>query len=334
MVLYQCDDCSHAELETTAGAVALPQGQAEALCCGAKTIDLATEGIAEACVGGCIPAAIRRAVMARDRGRCRVCGRRRYVDVHHIEPQSEGGAHCRDNCCVLCTTCHGALHEGKLRLEGDAETGLWWMDEYGQEMGADRGALAGDEARAGPCLLPELAVEKAQVLRTMDGRGGWHTDALVAATGLSVSQVSSALMVLSLEGKVVEESWGMFASKMARPKPDPELPEPPAGPCPEPPRGPCAEPPRGAQLHQFGSKEPPRGGEEPDRAGGALIGEMGPEIAADCDTVLAAMTSRTGWHTDALVAETGLSFSKTASALLLLQLAGRVREAAGRFSRA
>jgi hypothetical protein len=42
-----------------------------------------------------IPPALRRAVLARDRHRCRVpgCAHSTFVDVHHIQPRSEGGRH-------------------------------------------------------------------------------------------------------------------------------------------------------------------------------------------------------------------------------------------------
>ncbi|MBW2527805.1 MAG: hypothetical protein JRI23_26730, partial [Deltaproteobacteria bacterium] len=96
VVLYQCTDCGQTELETNAGAVPLPEHAAERLGAGAKRIDLSTEGRCEACVGGAMPAAVRRAVLARDRAKCRICGRRRYVDVHHFHPQSEGGEHSRE----------------------------------------------------------------------------------------------------------------------------------------------------------------------------------------------------------------------------------------------
>jgi hypothetical protein len=240
VVLYQCRDCHQTELETTAGAVALPPGPAARLTCGAKLIDLATEGFAEQCVGGTMPAAVRRAVLARDRGRCRICGRRRYVDVHHLEPQSEGGAHSRRSCCCLCTTCHAALHEGKLRITGDAEGALRWFDESGCELGAeaddaDEADEAGEasgtglpqargpsaEATRGPSAEATRgpSAEAAQVLRAMAGRGGWSTDALVETTGLRVSEVLVALTELELGAQVRLESPGTFApagSSLAR----------------------------------------------------------------------------------------------------------------------
>jgi hypothetical protein len=96
VVLYECQSCGRAELETGKGAVELGDGAAAAVGCGAVVRDLRSEGRVVR-RGGPIPKAVRRAVLLRDRGRCRVpgCERRRYVDVHHREARAEGGEHSR-----------------------------------------------------------------------------------------------------------------------------------------------------------------------------------------------------------------------------------------------
>jgi hypothetical protein len=122
VVLYECRSCAKSELDTGVGSLELEPATAATLACGAREVDLASEG---RCVqrGGPLPAAIRRAVLLRDRCRCRVpgCNRRRYVDVHHLLPRSEGGEHSRRNCITLCSTHHRRLHEGKLLITGDAD---------------------------------------------------------------------------------------------------------------------------------------------------------------------------------------------------------------------
>ena len=72
------------------------------------------------------PPAIRREVFWRDRGRCCVPGCRNatYLDVHHLDLHSEGGGNDPDNLVVLCGAHHGALHRGRLRIEGKVSTGL------------------------------------------------------------------------------------------------------------------------------------------------------------------------------------------------------------------
>jgi hypothetical protein len=72
------------------------------------------------------PPAIRREVFWRDRGRCIVPGCRNatYVDLHHLDLRSEGGSNDPDNLVVLCGAHHGALHRGRLRIDGKVSTGL------------------------------------------------------------------------------------------------------------------------------------------------------------------------------------------------------------------
>ncbi|RLB49121.1 MAG: hypothetical protein DRI90_24830 [Deltaproteobacteria bacterium] len=171
------------------------------------------------------------------------CGRRRYVDVHHIEHQAAGGTHARGNCVVLCTTHHGQLHGGQLQVEGDADRELRFYDESGEPIeqhrswvgapmtqrgswleaalgaggdgsddggdGSDDGGDAGDTGdQDGESLLPP---EAAQLLATMGSRGAWHPDALCQATGLGYSEVSTALLQLSLIRRVKQTYQGYEA---------------------------------------------------------------------------------------------------------------------------
>jgi hypothetical protein len=225
VVLYECQLCGRTELDTGRGAIEIGDGAAAALGCGVAERDLRSEGRVVK-RGGPIPAQTKRAVRLRDRDRCRVpgCGRRRYVDVHHIEHQSAGGTHARGNCCVLCTSHHRQLHLGQLRVEGDADADLRFYDEGGEpivtgrmlgaarmtQCGSRRGGAQGatgigtddhEEEASGDGDLPP---EATQLLRTMGSRGGWLPDALCAATSMTYRQVSEALLSLVLAGCVVE----------------------------------------------------------------------------------------------------------------------------------
>ena len=139
VVLYECTNCGRSELETGAGGLELDAAGAAAFSCGATAHDLASEG-RTVTRGGPLPAAVRRAVLLRDRCRCRVpgCARRRYVEVHHLTAQALGGEHSRRNCLVLCTTHHELLHDGKLTVAGDAEHELSFYDANGRPMVAAR----------------------------------------------------------------------------------------------------------------------------------------------------------------------------------------------------
>jgi hypothetical protein len=122
VVLYECQHCQKTELETGREPMDLTPAEAARLGCGAKVVDLERAGRLVR-RGGPLPAAVKNAVLLRDRCQCRVpgCRRRRYVDVHHIEAQSRGGEHSRKNCVALCSQHHRMLHEGKLQVEGDAD---------------------------------------------------------------------------------------------------------------------------------------------------------------------------------------------------------------------
>ena len=65
-----------------------------------------------------VPAALRRHVEHRDGG-CRVpgCGRR-FVQVHHVQHWSHGGATDPDNLIALCAAHHRAHHLGRLGIAG------------------------------------------------------------------------------------------------------------------------------------------------------------------------------------------------------------------------
>ncbi len=70
-----------------------------------------------------IPPALRRKVLARDHGRCRVpwCRSSRNIDQHHLIQRSDGGEHTLQNLITLCESHHIAHHQGGLIIEGSAE---------------------------------------------------------------------------------------------------------------------------------------------------------------------------------------------------------------------
>ena len=67
--------------------------------------------------------AVRRFVKTRDRGKCRVPGCRAhlYLEVHHLAWRSEGGRNNPANLALLCDLHHDLIHDGYLRVEGDAD---------------------------------------------------------------------------------------------------------------------------------------------------------------------------------------------------------------------
>ncbi len=232
VVLYECQSCARTEVDTGAGPLELGAGAAAALGCGARVRDLRTEGRVVR-RGGTLPKAIERAVRLRDRNTCRVsgCRRRRYVDVHHITFQSEGGEHSRRNCVCLCTTHHALLHEGRLRIDGDAEGELMFHDATGAPISVAVASQRGTAAVTGMASAPVASQrgtagvgmagsagageEAAVLLALMGGRGGWSLDALVEASGLRVGAVQGALLGLELDGRVSFDALGSYTPSTA-----------------------------------------------------------------------------------------------------------------------
>lgn len=69
-------------------------------------------------------------VDARDKGCCRICGKPAKLDGkgvleqghrHHVQYRSKGGMDTTDNLVLLCAADHRAIHDGKIKLEGNAD---------------------------------------------------------------------------------------------------------------------------------------------------------------------------------------------------------------------
>ncbi|RYZ01889.1 MAG: hypothetical protein EOO73_33870 [Myxococcales bacterium] len=88
-------------------------------------VGVAQQGFTERATQDVTPA-VRRAVLRRDRHRCRVpgCTHARFVDIHHIRAQADGGGHAADNLVTLCGAHHRAIHEGTLVTAAGAQREL------------------------------------------------------------------------------------------------------------------------------------------------------------------------------------------------------------------
>ena len=116
-----------------------------------------------------IPPAIRRFVLRRDRGRCKVPGCRHatFVDVHHLDPRSEGGGHDPENLLTLCSAHHRANHRGELVVEGRPATRLRFSHADGTAYGGALSPVA-SAARANACqALQGLGFRESEAKRAL-----------------------------------------------------------------------------------------------------------------------------------------------------------------------
>ena len=131
-----------------------------------------------------IPPKTRRFVLRRDHGRCRVPGCRHagFVDVHHIDPRSEGGGHDPENLVTLCSAHHRANHRGALVIEGTPSAGL-------RVSHADGTAYGGSPS-------PAVADARAKVCQALEGMGYREKEAKRALARVPTDLVSTKQILL------------------------------------------------------------------------------------------------------------------------------------------
>ncbi|HSN24976.1 MAG TPA: HNH endonuclease [Kofleriaceae bacterium] len=163
--------------------VALRPEELARLFCDAQWIDVNGK---ERSVQDVTPA-LRAKVMLRDHGKCRVPGCRAAanIEVHHIVPREQGGAHTLENLIALCDGHHVALHRGDITIDGPAESAVITnraaaivhvdnrSDQPSNEP-ADEGAAVhvDDRSRADAVLaLTTLGFTKGEARRAVDEGG-------------------------------------------------------------------------------------------------------------------------------------------------------------------
>jgi hypothetical protein len=142
-----------------------------------------------------IPPALRRTVLRRDAGRCRVPGCRHatFVDVHHLVPRAGGGANVAENLVILCSAHHRAIHRGELVAEGTAGPSLKFAHADGAPYGEPSSAL------------PEIGAAACRALRLMGFREAEAKRAVARAEARSTRSVED-LIRQSLRELVPRES--------------------------------------------------------------------------------------------------------------------------------
>lgn len=76
-----------------------------------------------------VDAAVKEAVLVRDRYRCRICGSENRITIHHLKRRAEFPelASDPDNLATLCQACHGEVEHGKADMQ---MTGNFIPEDY------------------------------------------------------------------------------------------------------------------------------------------------------------------------------------------------------------
>jgi 5-methylcytosine-specific restriction endonuclease McrA len=151
VVLSLCPSCATARQSAHGRMVAVDPEVVEMASCDAQRVP-ANENGDGAHVGAraaqAIAPALRRAVLQRDEHRCRAPGCRNatFLDVHHLQPRSQGGRHEADNLLTLCSAHHRAVHRGRIRIDGTASA-LRISHADGSDYGQPRAPAADVQAK-------------------------------------------------------------------------------------------------------------------------------------------------------------------------------------------
>ncbi len=114
VVIQECPTCGDASRDARGGPTPVAPEDVAAAKVDAEVVDLRQPGAA---AKKSIKPRERRAVIARDRGRCVLCGSRAWLHIHHLE-RRHGGP---EGLALLCNPCHkGLVHGGYVRIEGRA----------------------------------------------------------------------------------------------------------------------------------------------------------------------------------------------------------------------
>lgn len=126
VMVKQCPDCEGAAVETEEGSVPADRTTAAMVACDGERVGLDRD------IDQPTPRWLRRGVLARDGGRCRSCRSTQRLMVHHVHFRSRGGRSTADNLVTLCAHCHSLVHEGLLRIEGEDQRRLSFVNRQGQ----------------------------------------------------------------------------------------------------------------------------------------------------------------------------------------------------------
>lgn len=144
------------------------------------------------------PKPLRNRVLARDGHRCRSCGDRTCVMVHHIVWRSDGGPTVASNLITLCARCHALVHALLLVIVGTHEKRIVFTDREGTPLQTEADAL----------------IPKAEILRLVRQRWAVAKNGGEAGEGAAPEPASSEAAVVAFDdvpGAIDGHWWSCHA---------------------------------------------------------------------------------------------------------------------------
>ena len=137
IAITRCPGCARAWVDAAGQTIELSATELARASCDAELLGR-VGGDAPPRATNTIPPRLRRAVLRRDRGRCRVpgCTNARFVDVHHVVPRAQGGDHTPSRLAAMCSAHHQAAHDGRLKVDLDKRGRLRVAHADGRPYGA------------------------------------------------------------------------------------------------------------------------------------------------------------------------------------------------------
>lgn len=141
----------------------LPLPVVERLCCDGSIVPVVTgEERTPLAVGRKqrgLTTAIRRALLARDRGCCTWpgCRNRAFLQAHHVHHWVHGGATDLDNLLTLCSYHHTLVHEGGFSVERHPDGSRYFVDPHGRPVARPPADAQVDDDRAVYRIAPTPA---------------------------------------------------------------------------------------------------------------------------------------------------------------------------------
>lgn len=132
-----CPGCNRSVQEGRGRSIPIDEDLMEMIDCDAQYVTVDPHGHEERATQT-VPPAKRRHVIRRDHNRCAVpgCTSAIFLDLHHTELVSEGGAHDPDAMITVCGAHHRAVHKGRLLITGRCSSGFVFRHADGSSYGA------------------------------------------------------------------------------------------------------------------------------------------------------------------------------------------------------